>query len=116
MEDYRKLGVMEASDDPHAQEAIEMFCYRAARELVALATDTGGIVAIVFTAGIGENSALVRRLICERLAWLGVDLDLVAIELGAGHINTTDSSVKIFVIPTDEEALIAGATRSMTVL
>lgn len=108
------MAVLEASDDPHAQEAIDLFCHRAARELAALATDLGGIDAIVFTAGIGENSALVRRLICERLAWLGVDLDGAANERAACHIESASSSVDILVIPTDEEAVIARATRSLT--
>lgn len=85
-----------------------------ARELAALATDMGGVDAIVFTAGIGENSALVRRLICERLNWLGVDLDLAANELGASRIASEASSVDILVIATNEEAIIAGATRSLT--
>ncbi|MEM5477994.1 acetate/propionate family kinase [Pacificibacter sp. AS14] len=108
------MVVLEASDDACAKEAIELFCYRAARELAALATDMGGVDAIVFTAGIGENSARVRRMICERLEWLGVDLDLAANELGASRIASEASSVDILVIATNEEAVIASATRSLT--
>jgi acetate kinase len=109
------MAVLEASDSMHAQEAIDLFCHRAARELAALATDMGGLDAIVFTAGIGENSARVRRLICERLAWLGVDLDVSANEaLAESRIASTASSVDILVIPTDEEAVILRATRSLT--
>jgi len=108
------MAALEVSDDPQAREAIELFCYRAARELTALATDMGGLGAIVFTAGIGENSALVRRLICERLAWLGVDLDDAANASSANKIHSTASSVDVLVIPTDEEAVIARATRSLT--
>ena len=107
------MAVLEASDDACAREAIELFCYRAARELAALATDMGGLDAIVFTAGIGENSALVRRLICERLAWLGLDLDDDANLQGARNIASPDSKADILVIPTDEEAVIAKATKSL---
>ncbi|MFT7135503.1 MAG: acetate kinase [Akkermansiaceae bacterium] len=108
------MAVLEADSSAQAQEAIELFCYRAARELTALATDMGGIDAIVFTAGIGENSALVRRLICERLAWLGVDLDVTANERGIAHIQSTASDVSVIVIPTDEEAVIAAKTHMLT--
>lgn len=108
------MAVLEASDNAEAHQAIGLFCYRAARELAALATDVGGLDAIVFTAGIGDNSPLVRRLICERLAWLGVHLDVAANELGANHIDSAHSSVDILVIPTDEEAIIARATTSLT--
>jgi acetate kinase len=108
------MAVLEADPSAQAQEAIELFCYRAARELTALATDMGGIDAIVFTAGIGENSALVRRLICERLAWLGVDLDVTANERGIAHIQSTASDVSVIVIPTDEEAVIAAKTHMLT--
>lgn len=108
------MAVLEADPSAQALEAIELFCYRAARELTALATDMGGIDAIVFTAGIGENSALVRRLICERLAWLGVDLDVTANERGIAHIQSTASDVSVIVIPTDEEAVIAAKTHMLT--
>jgi acetate kinase len=108
------MAVLEADPSAQAQEAIELFCYRAARELTALATDMGGIDAIVFTAGIEENSALVRRLICERLAWLGVDLDVTANERGIAHIQSTASDVSVIVIPTDEEAVIAAKTHMLT--
>ncbi|MGJ8624951.1 MAG: acetate/propionate family kinase [Yoonia sp.] len=108
------MAVLESSDNERATEALELFCYRAARELAALATDMGGIDAIVFTAGIGENSARVRRQICKRLEWLGVDLDPVANERLARRISSATSRVEILVIPTDEEAIIAGATRTLT--
>lgn len=105
---------LEADVSLQAKEAIELFCYRAAREITALATDMGGIDAIVFTAGIGENSALVRRLICERLAWLGADLNLTANEQGAINIQSSNSNISILVIQTDEEAVIAGKTHMLT--
>lgn len=108
------MAALEANASAPAQEAIDLFCYRAARELTALATDMGGIDAIVFTAGIGENSALVRRLICERLAWLGVELDVTANKRGITHIHSTNSDVATLVVPTDEEAVIAAKTRMLT--
>ncbi len=106
------MAVLEASKDPNAREAIDLFCYRAAGELAALATANGGLDTIVFTAGIGENSALVRDLICARLAWLGVLLDARANARGATRISAANSTVEVLVIPTDEEAVIANATRS----
>ena len=108
------MAVLEASNAAPAQQAIDLFCYRAARELTALATDMGGIDAIVFTAGIGENSALVRRLICERLLWLGVDLDGPANAQEITHIHSTTSGIAVIVVPTDEEAIIAAKTRMLT--
>ena len=102
---------LEASADPHAREAIDLFCYRAALELGSLAAALEGLDAVVFTAGIGEHSEKVRRLICSRLAWLGVALDQAANEAHATRISTADSAVDVLVIPTDEEAVIAGAVR-----
>jgi acetate kinase len=69
---------MRANASASAQEATDLFCFRVAGELAKLATAIGRIDAIVFTAGAGESSPLVRRLICGRLAWLGVDLDVAA--------------------------------------
>ena len=63
------------SDEPGAQLAVEYFVYRAAKEIGALAAVLGGIDGLVFTAGIGENSAEIRKRICEASSWLGVDLD-----------------------------------------
>ena len=105
------MAVLEASKSPQARLAIEMFCRRAAEELASLATANGGVDAIVFTAGIGENSALVRDLICARLAWLGVVLDRDANAGHATQIAAATSAVAVMVIPTDEEAVIAQAAR-----
>ena len=74
---------LEESPHPYAREAIALFCYRAVREIGALAATLGGLDALVFTAGIGENSSSVRRQICDKLAWLGVDLNHGANEIGA---------------------------------
>ncbi|WP_372804519.1 acetate/propionate family kinase [Loktanella salsilacus] len=105
------MAVLQASTAPQAHQAIDLFCYRAANELTALATANGGLDAIVFTAGIGERSALVRAQICERLAWLGVDIDPEANAENAQRISTDTSAIEVLVIATDEEIVIAEATR-----
>ena len=104
---------LEASSHPHAHEAIALFCYRAAREIGALAATLGGLDALVFTAGIGENSLLVRRQICEQSAWLGVELNHDANEVGADQISTKSSAVDVRIIPTDEEAVIVASTKRL---
>ncbi len=109
------MAVLQASAVPWAREAIELFCYRAAGELAASATAIGGLDAIVFTAGIGENSALVRRRVCDRLDWMGVALDAAANESHATRIGSMRSDVDVLVIPTDEEAVIALATQALSI-
>ena len=101
---------LEASGDADAREAIELFCYRAAREIGSLTAALGGLDALVFTAGIGENSALVRQLICEHSAWLGIALSPAANDTNKHWISSTASAVDVCVIPTNEEAVIANAT------
>lgn len=103
---------LEQSSDPHAHEAIDLYCYRAAAELAALVPAMGGLDAIVFTAGIGENSVRVRREICTRLSWMGVELDDAANGSGATHIAARSSKIDVLVVPTDEELVIAEATRA----
>jgi acetate kinase len=107
------MQVLQDSDDPQAREAIELFCYRAASSLAGLVPAIGGLDALVFTAGIGENSALVRRLICARLEWLGVALDPRANDAGEAVISTAASRVKILVIPTNEEVVVARSCRAV---
>ncbi|MQQ10478.1 acetate/propionate family kinase [Epibacterium sp. SM1979] len=107
---------LEQSDDPRAREAIELFCFRAASVLGGLVTALGGLDAIVFTAGIGENSAQVRRLICDRLVHLGVDLDPRCNDGNSLRISSVRSSVDVLVLPTDEEAVIANATNETVAL
>ncbi len=107
------MQILQESADPHAREAIELFCYRAACEFGSLAAALEGIDAIVFTAGIGENCEQVRRIICSRLAWLGVELDPVANQMNATVISRKDSRIDVLVIPTVEESVIADATRSL---
>jgi len=107
------LQVLQESSDPHAREAIDLFCYRAACEVGSLAVALEGLDAIVFTAGIGENSAEVRKLICARLAWLGVGLDQTANDANETVIGVANSKVDVLVVPTNEETVIAQATRAL---
>jgi acetate kinase len=98
------------SDDPGAKLAVDYFVYRAAKELGALTAALGGIDGLVFTAGIGENSPEVRRRICEASSWLGVELDGEANAANGPRISTHQSRVSAWVIPTNEELMIARHT------
>ncbi|MCI5078331.1 acetate/propionate family kinase [Oricola sp.] len=105
--DMREL---EASDRPEAAEAIEYFVFRIRRELGALAAVLGGLDGLVFTGGIGEHSAHIRRKVCEGMEWLGIEID------DAGNAgNATDlgtAATRVMVIPTDEERVIARAVNA----
>ncbi len=101
---------LEASKAPGAKLAIEYFVYRIARETGALAAAMGGIDGLVFTAGIGEHSAPVRAAVAERLGWLGAELDPDANAAHAQVISTAGSRLKVMVVPTDEELMIARHT------
>ncbi len=107
------MHVLEQSDAPQARKAIDLYCFRAATVLGGLITTIGGLDALVFTAGIGENSTQIRDLICRRLAWLGVELDESANCANATRISSAASQVDVLVVPTDEEVVIAAATRSL---
>ena len=107
------MRVLLESSDPHAREAVELFCYRIGRELGSLAAALEGLDAIVFTAGIGEHAAPVRAAVCRGAAWLGVALDAGANAGGGPRISTPDSAVAAWVIPTDEELMIARHTRAL---
>lgn len=96
-----------ASDDPSAKEAVALFVYRIGRELGSLAAALGGIDALIFTAGIGEHAAEIRRRVCEDAAWLGVDLDPSANLAGGAMITRRGSRTSAWVIPTDEDLMIA---------
>lgn len=94
-------------ENESARLAVELFCYHARRHIGALAAVLGGLDQIVFTAGIGEHAAEIRRRICVELGWLGVEFDE---ERNAGHapIITRDGSrCRVHVIPTNEEWMIA---------
>jgi acetate kinase len=100
------LGNTEAS----AQLAVDYFVYRAAKEIGALAAVLGGVDGVVFTAGVGENSAEIRQRICAASAWLGIELDADANARKATQISTPTSKVSVWVIPTNEELMIARHT------
>jgi acetate kinase len=107
------MRVLLDSTDPHAEEAVELFCYRINRELGSLAAAMGGLDALVFTAGIGERAAPVRERVCRHAEWLGVHLDVEANLRNAHRITTEGSPIPALVIPTDEEMMIARHTRAV---
>ncbi|MFI4930358.1 MAG: acetate/propionate family kinase [Burkholderiales bacterium] len=98
------------SDDPRARLAIDLYCYRIGRELGSLAAAAQGIDALVFTAGIGEHAPLIRERVCRDAAWLGIELDAAANRSGGPRISTAASPVAVWVIPTNEELMIARHT------
>jgi acetate kinase len=100
-----------ASDAPRAKLALDLYCYRIRRELGAMAAVLGGVDALVFTAGIGENAAPIRARVCADAAWLGVELDAATNEAHGPRISTADSRVSAWVVPTNEELMIARHTR-----
>jgi acetate kinase len=95
------------SEDPEAKEAIALFVYRVGRELGSMAASLGGIDALVFCAGIGERAAAVREAILRQAAWLGFDLDPEANRRHGPRITRAQSATSAWVIPTDEEQVIA---------
>jgi acetate kinase len=99
-----------ASDDPRAQEAIELFVYRAGREIGSLASALGGLDAVIFTGGIGEHSAAIRAKVCRQAAWLGLELDDSANAATATRISKPDSRLSAWIVPTDENLMIAHHT------
>jgi len=108
--DMREL---EASANPRAAFAIEFFVYRIALNAGMLAAALGGVDGFVFTAGIGENSAMIRARVTVRLAWLGAKLAPEANARGQTLISSSDSRVAIYVLPTDEELMIARHTLAL---
>jgi acetate kinase len=108
--DFRELL---ASDDPRARFAIDVFCYRVAGHIGSLAAALGGLDGIVFTAGVGENAAPVRRAICRACAWLGLELDEAANRENKERIGALNSRVAAYVIKTDENLMIARHARAL---
>jgi acetate kinase len=108
------IAEAEESDDRRARLAIEIFCYRVSKYIGAYLAAMNGTDAIIFAGGIGENSAKTRAKICENLNWFGIALDEAqnsACTGGSeGIISAADSRVKVWVIPTNEELLIARDT------
>lgn len=107
------MRVLFASEATAAREAVELFTFRIAREAGALMASMGGLDGIVFTAGIGENAPAIRAAVAERLAWTGLALSDEANARGAGLISTASSKLNAWVIPTDEEAMIARHTADL---
>jgi acetate kinase len=96
-----------ASEEPGAKLAVDLFVYRIGQELGRLAASLQGLDGLVFTAGIGENAAPIRERVCRDAAWIGVALDEAANRAGGPRISRADSPASAWVIPTDEERMIA---------
>ena len=99
--------------ESEARLAVDYFVYRAAKEIGALAAVLGGIDGVVFTAGIGENSPDIRQRICQASSWLGLELDTEANIHGRGRISSMQSKVSAWVVPTNEELMIARHTGAL---
>lgn len=104
------MRTLEASDLPEANEAIDYYTFRIRRELGAMAAALEGLDALVFCGGVGENSARIRAEVCEPMEWLGIELDQTANAENAQVISVPSSRVRVLVIPTNEELVIARAT------
>lgn len=98
------------SDQPEAREAVELFCYRAAREIGSLIVTINGLDALIFTGGIGTYVAPVRASIMQRLEWLGLEFDSASNASNATHLSTATSQVAALALQTDEEWVIARHT------
>jgi acetate kinase len=108
-----EMQTLLASDDPRAEQAIALFVYRICRELGSLVAALGGLDALIFTAGIGEHAAEIRRRVCDASAWLGLQFDA---QTNANHgpcITRADSTISVWVIPTNEDLMIARHTASL---
>ncbi len=101
------MKTLHQADDPKAEEAIDMFCYRVALEMGRLAAALEGVEQVVFSGGVGENDADVRARVLKRCGWLGIKLDEEANQRNSGIISTADSAVTVRVMPTNEELMIA---------
>ena len=107
------MRVLQDSADPQAVAAIEHFAYAMMKYIGAYTAVLGGLDALVFTAGIGENSASLRATLCGKLTWLGVKLDEAANTSGGPCISMVDSAVSVCIIPTNEELMIAQHTLAL---
>ena len=125
---YRKSGLLgvsgispdmrtlRASKDPAAAEAIALFVYRIVREIGSLAAALGGLDGIVFTAGIGEHDTATRAEVAAGCQWLGLALDSTLNHTGQGPISADASRLEAWVVPTDEERMIARHTTALLAL
>ena len=101
------------SSDPKARLAVDLYCYRIAQELGSLAAALGGLDALVFTGGVGENAAAIRARVCVDAAWLGLQLDQDANRRGGPMISAAGSRAAAWIVPTDEELTIARHTQRL---
>jgi acetate kinase len=106
------MRTLEAAGTPEAAQAIDYFVLRCQREIGAMAAVLGGIDALVFCGGIGENARPIRARICERLGWMGLDIDPSRNAANAGVISSDLARTTVMVIPTNEELVIARAARA----
>ncbi|WP_444460870.1 acetate/propionate family kinase [Rhodobacter capsulatus] len=106
------MRALEAANTPEARQAIDYFVFSAQRELGAMAAALGGIDALVFCGGIGENSRLIRERICERLGWMGIEIDHLRNSANATVISSDFARTSVMIIPTNEELVIARAARA----
>ena len=107
------MRVLLESEDERARFAVDLFTYRIGRELGSLAAAAGGIDALVFTAGIGEHAASIRERVCRDAGWLGIEIDAAANAAGGPSIGKPLSRTSVWVIPTNEELMIARHTRAL---
>ncbi|NEX92182.1 acetate/propionate family kinase [Caulobacter sp. 17J65-9] len=107
------MRALRASHDPAAAEAVALFVYRIVREIGSMAAALGGVDGLIFTAGIGENDAAARAEIAAGCAWLGVELDAARNAAAAGRISGAGSKVSAWVVPTDEERMVARHTSAV---
>src|SRR6185295_15800960 len=122
---YKKSGLLAISEisndmrdllgrtEPEAMLAVDYFVYRTAKEIGALTAVLGGLDALVFTAGIGENSPEIRRRVCEASRWLGVEIDETENNNHGPRISQTNSKISAWVVPTNEELMIARHTATL---
>jgi acetate kinase len=107
------MRVLLDSPDPQARLAIDYFVYRVNREIGSLTAAMGGVDTLVFTAGIGENSPQIRQRICQQATWLGIEFDATANEENTACISHANSRVSVWVLPTNEELMIARHTQAI---
>ena len=105
-------GNVEAAGTQEARQAIDYFVFRCQREVGAMAAAMGGIDALVFSGGIGENSRLIRARISERLGWMGIELDHGKNDSNASVISSDRARTSVLIVPTNEELVIARAARA----
>jgi acetate kinase len=113
--DFRDIEEAAEAGNDRAEIALDVFAYKVAKRIGAYAAAMNGVDAIVFTAGLGENSGATRRAICDYLGWMGVHIDSYNNSLRgkAIEISATDSRVRVYVIPTNEELVIARDTKEL---